>query len=221
MYVSSNQTLSLQILSQKPSSSSNSAFLSSFLDRSFDRQFRIGSLLKERKSDMQNQLVCSGCRSILLYPRGATNVCCALCNTVTQVPPPGMDMTQLICGGCRTLLMYARGGTSVRCSCCHTINLAPASNQIAHINCGHCRTTLMYPYGAPSVKCAVCQYVTNVGMGNARVPFSVNRPNQIASAGTMPSTSSSQTVVVENPMSVDESGKLVSNVVVGVTTERK
>ncbi|KAK8500317.1 hypothetical protein V6N12_068804 [Hibiscus sabdariffa] len=201
-----------------PSSSSNSAFLS----RNFDLQFRIGSLLKERKSDMQNQLVCSGCRSILLYPRGATNVCCALCNTVTQVPPPGMGMTQLICGGCRTLLMYARGGTSVRCSCCHTINLAPASNQIAHINCGHCRTTLMYPYGAPSVKCAVCQYVTNVGMGNARVPFSVNRPNQIASStGTMPSTSSSQTVVVENPMSVDESGKLVSNVVVGVTTERK
>ncbi|KAE8728719.1 Protein LSD1 [Hibiscus syriacus] len=183
---------------------------------------------------MQNQLVCSGCRSILLYPRGATNVCCAICNTVTQVPPPGMETTQLICGGCRTLLMYARGGTSVRCSCCHTINLAPASNQIAHINCGHCRTTLMYPSGAPSVKCAVCQYVTNVGvhkcmrvtlpsdmMGNARVPFSGNRPNQIASTGTMPSTSSSQTVVVENPMSVDESGKLVSNIVVGVTTERK
>ncbi|XVE89397.1 hypothetical protein DITRI_Ditri19aG0198500 [Diplodiscus trichospermus] len=172
---------------------------------------------------MQSQLVCSGCRSILIYPRGATNVCCALCNTITQVPPPGMDMAQLICGGCRTLLMYARGATSVRCSCCHTINLAPASNQIAHINCGHCRTTLMYPYGAPSVKCAVCQYVTNVGMGNMRVPLPANRPNGTAGTGTMPSTSTSQsqTVVVENPMSVDESGKLVSNVVVGVTTDKK
>ncbi|KHF97633.1 Protein LSD1 -like protein [Gossypium arboreum] len=81
-----------------------------------------------------------------------------------------MDMGQLICGGCRTLLMYARGGTST---------------------------------------------------GNARAPFCVNRPNQIASAGTMPSTSTSQTVVVENPMSVDESGKLVSNVVVGITTDKK
>ncbi|KAH1048783.1 hypothetical protein J1N35_039567 [Gossypium stocksii] len=172
-------------------------------------------------ADMQSQIVCSGCRSNLLYPRGATNVCCALCNTITQVPLPGMDMGQLICGGCRTLLMYARGGTSVRCSCCHTLNLAPAPNQIAHINCGHCRTTLMYPYGAPSVKCAICQYVTNVGTGNARAPFCVNRPNQIASAGTMPSTSTSQTVVVENPMSVDESGKLVSNVVVGITTDKK
>ncbi|XVF86122.1 hypothetical protein PTKIN_Ptkin18bG0015500 [Pterospermum kingtungense] len=166
---------------------------------------------------MQSQLVCSGCRSILLYPRGATNVCCALCNTITQVPPSGMEMAQLVCGGCRTLLMYTRGATSVRCSCCHTVNLAPAS-QIAHINCGHCRTTLMYPYGAPSVKCAVCQYVTTVGMGNVRVPPHVNRPNGTAAAGSMPSTSTSQTVVVENPMSVDESGKLVSNVVVGVTT---
>ncbi|KAH7568493.1 hypothetical protein ACOSP7_011476 [Xanthoceras sorbifolium] len=175
---------------------------------------------------MQSQLVCSGCRSILLYPRGATNVCCALCNTITPVPTQGMDMAQLICGGCRTLLMYTRGATSVRCSCCHTVNLAPASNQMAHVNCGHCRTTLMYPYGAPSVKCAVCHYVTNVGMANVRVPLPGNRSNGTTTSGTTPSSSTipnspSQTVVVENPMSVDESGKLVSNVVVGVTTEKK
>ncbi|KAE8689806.1 Protein LSD1 [Hibiscus syriacus] len=167
---------------------------------------------------MQSQLVCSGCRSVLLYPRGATSVRCALCNTIT---PPGMEMAQLICGGCRTLLMYTRGATSVRCSCCHTINIAPASNQIAHINCGNCHTTLMYPHGAPSVKCAVCQYVTNVGMGNVRVPPPVNRPKETAATGSKPSTSASQTVVVENPMSVDESGKLVSNVVVGITTGKR
>lgn len=173
---------------------------------------------------MQSQLVCSGCRSILLYPRGAPNVCCALCNTITSVPPPGMEMAQLVCGGCRTLLMYTRGASSVRCSCCHTVNLAPASNQVAHVNCVNCRATLMYPSGAPSVKCAVCHYITNVGMSNARVPIPLHRPNGLAS---MPSTSApmarthSQTVVVENPMSVDESGKLVSNVVVGVTTEKK
>ncbi|MBA0774611.1 hypothetical protein Gotri_009810, partial [Gossypium trilobum] len=76
---------------------------------------------------------------------------------------------------------------------------------MAHINCGHCRTTLMYPYGAPSVKCAVCHYVTNVGTGNVRCPLPASRLN---ATGTMPSTSTSQTVVVENPMSVDESGKL-------------
>ncbi|EOY25561.1 LSD1 zinc finger family protein isoform 2, partial [Theobroma cacao] len=108
---------------------------------------------------------------------------------VSSNQPKRNDMAQLICGGCRTLLMYTRGATSVRCSCCHTINFAQASNQIAHINCGHCRTTLMYPYGAPSVKCAVCQYVTNVGMGNVRVPLPVNRPNGVAATGTTPSTS--------------------------------
>lgn len=171
---------------------------------------------------MQSQLVCSGCRSILLYPGGATNVCCALCNTVTSVPPPGTDMAQLICGGCRTLLMYAHGATSVRCSCCHTVNLAPATNQVAHVNCGNCRTTLVFPYGAPSVKCAICHYVTNVGISNVRVPIPVHRRNGTISSGMPPSSSSqSQTVVVENPMSVDESGKLVSNVVVGVTTDKR
>ncbi|CAI9298099.1 unnamed protein product [Lactuca saligna] len=149
---------------------------------------------------MQSQIVCSGCRSILLYPRGASNVCCALCNAVTSSPPPGMEMAQLICGGCRTLLMYARGATSVRCSCCHTVNLAPVSNQLAHVNCGNCRTMLMYPSGAPSVKCAVCHYITNANMGNGRVPAAT-------SASEVPH-SYNQTVVVENPMSVDESGKL-------------
>ncbi|XP_069150733.1 protein LOL1-like [Solanum lycopersicum] len=74
---------------------------------------------------MQSPLVCSGCRTILLYPRGATNVCCAVCNNLTPVPPPGTEMAQLICGCCRTLLMHPRGATSVRCACCHTVNLVP------------------------------------------------------------------------------------------------
>jgi len=39
---------------------------------------------------MQSQLVCNGCRNVLLYPRGATNVCCAICITITPVPPPGI-----------------------------------------------------------------------------------------------------------------------------------
>ncbi|KAK9937033.1 hypothetical protein M0R45_013851 [Rubus argutus] len=172
---------------------------------------------------MQSQLVCSGCRSILLYPRGASNVCCALCNIITPVPPPGSEMAQLICGGCRTLLMHTRGATSVRCSCCHTVNLAPANphNQVAHINCGNCRTTLMYPYGAPSVKCAVCQFVTNVGMGNVRVPIPVHRPNIAVNSGMVPSTSAVSSNIVYSQVRARWCGKLVSNVVVGVTTGKK
>ncbi|TKY72975.1 LOL3 protein [Spatholobus suberectus] len=176
---------------------------------------------------MRSQLVCSGCRNILVYPRGASSVCCALCNTITSVPPPGMEMSQLCCRGCRTLLMYARGAMSVRCSCCHTLNHVPESNQVSHVHCANCRTTLMYPCGAPSVKCAICHYITNISMTNGRLPIPVQRSNGTANSGTVSSTSSSmphsqsQTVVVENPMSVDSSGKLVSNVVVGVTTDKK
>ncbi|KAE8671708.1 Protein LSD1 [Hibiscus syriacus] len=111
----------------------------------------------------QSHLVCSGCRNLLLYPVGATSVCCAVCNAVTAVPPPGTEMAQLVCGGCHTLLMYIRGATSVQCSCCHTVNLALEANQVAHVNCGNCRMLLMYQYGARSVKCAVCNFVTSVG----------------------------------------------------------
>ncbi|GMQ04400.1 hypothetical protein CsSME_00049828 [Camellia sinensis var. sinensis] len=111
----------------------------------------------------QSQLVCSGCQNLLLYPVGATSICCAVCNAVTAVPPPGTEMAQLVCGGCHTLLMYIRGATSVQCSCCHTINLAMEANQVAHVNCGNCRMLLMYQYGARSVKCAVCNFVTSVG----------------------------------------------------------
>ncbi|KAG2581731.1 hypothetical protein PVAP13_6KG062100 [Panicum virgatum] len=111
----------------------------------------------------QSQLVCTGCRNLLMYPAGATSVCCAVCSTVTAVPAPGTEMAQLVCGGCHTLLMYIRGATSVQCSCCHTVNLAMEANQVAHVNCGNCRMLLMYQYGARSVKCAVCNFVTSVG----------------------------------------------------------
>nr|XP_025882891.1 protein LOL1 isoform X1 [Oryza sativa Japonica Group] len=40
----------------------------------------------------QSQLVCSGCRNLLMYPAGATSICCAVCGTVTAVPAPGMHI---------------------------------------------------------------------------------------------------------------------------------
>lgn len=174
---------------------------------------------------MQSQIVCGGCRTTLAYPRGATNVRCAVCSTVTPVLPPGAyppplpnpGVAHLICGGCRTLLMYTGGAASVKCSCCQTLNLAPGSG-FAHVNCGNCRTMLMYPFGAPSVKCALCQFVTNINMANMRTPMPMHDPTGILPSSSNPIT---QTVVVENPMSLDKSGKLVSNVVVGVTMEKK
>uniref|UniRef100_A0A0A0L592 Zinc finger LSD1-type domain-containing protein n=1 Tax=Cucumis sativus TaxID=3659 RepID=A0A0A0L592_CUCSA len=34
----------------------------------------------------QNQIMCSGCKNLLIYPAGATSICCALCHAVTPVP---------------------------------------------------------------------------------------------------------------------------------------
>ncbi|KAJ3686537.1 hypothetical protein LUZ61_015701 [Rhynchospora tenuis] len=173
-----------------------------------------------------SQIVCNGCRSLLIYARGATSVCCAVCNTITPVP----RHERIMCGGCRTLLMYNQGASSVRCSCCHTINIVrPVNNPgSAQINCGNCFITLMYPYGAPSVKCAVCHYITNIGPpGPMRPPASTapgphdSRLMPTPSTSAPPSQPQNVTVVVENPMTVDEKGKLVSNVVVGVTTGKK
>ncbi|KAK3233584.1 histone demethylase SWIRM1 [Cymbomonas tetramitiformis] len=162
----------------------------------------------------QSQIICSACRTLLVYPQGAQNVRCALCNNITSVPPAGTEMAQLVCGGCRTLLMYIRGATSVQCSQCNTVNLAMQANQIAHINCGGCGVTLMYAYGAQSVKCAMCNFVSQVQAAAA------------AAAGMLPSSGGpsagvarTQTVVVENPPSLDENGRQVSNVAVGVLAE--
>lgn len=47
-------------------------------------------------SGVQSQLVCSGCQKLLLYAHGATSVCCAVCNAVTNVPPPGMFSSILL-----------------------------------------------------------------------------------------------------------------------------
>lgn len=178
----------------------------------------------------QSQIICSGCRTLLVYPQNATNVRCALCHTITAALPSGMESAQLLCGGCRTLLMYARGATSVQCSICHTVNLAHDANSVAHINCSGCSTTLMYPFGAQSVKCSICQVVTNVAVGTMRMPLPAQRPylpspQHSPAASYQPSGPSpvhrSPTVVVENPKSVDESGNMVSNIAVGVSTDVK
>jgi hypothetical protein len=84
----------------------------------------------------------------------------------------------------------------------------------------------MYPYGAPSVKCAICNFITNVGVTTVRafppvLPAPSANSYNVTSTSAPTSQSQNVTVVVENPMTVDEKGKLVSNVVVGVTTGGK
>uniref|UniRef100_A0A0E0EHH0 Zinc finger LSD1-type domain-containing protein n=1 Tax=Oryza meridionalis TaxID=40149 RepID=A0A0E0EHH0_9ORYZ len=147
---------------------------------------------------MQDQLICSGCRRVVQYRRGVTGVCCPGCNTLTAVnPSAAAGMSELICSGCPTLLFYNRGASNIRCPSCNRLNSTRSANQIAHLTCGQCRTTLMHPPGASTVQCATCRYVNHVRDA---------RP---------------QTVLVENPKTLDDKGKLVSNVVVGVTSWKR
>uniref|UniRef100_M8BBF6 Zinc finger LSD1-type domain-containing protein n=1 Tax=Aegilops tauschii TaxID=37682 RepID=M8BBF6_AEGTA len=148
---------------------------------------------------MQSQIVCHGCRSVLLYPRGAPSVCCAVCHAVTNAPPPGMEMAQLICVGCRTLLMYTRNATTVRCSCCDTVNLArPAPPGVARLT-------------ETSYGLKLADFLMNTVRP---LPPTMHAPNGISysvPSTSAPSTQSQNvTVVVENPMTVDDKGKLVS-----------
>ncbi|QHO03588.1 hypothetical protein DS421_13g433440 [Arachis hypogaea] len=89
-------------------------------------------------------------------------------------------------------------------------------------NCKPCTTSTQ-----SSRPRALWELPDNTHMNNGRLPIPVHRPNGTTNYGTVPSTSTSmpqsqtQTVVIENPMTVDSNGKLVSNVVVGVTTDKK
>eukprot|EP00899_Mesostigma_viride_P001977 jgi/Mesvir1/11780/Mv00147-RA.1 len=165
-----------------------------------------------------SQIICSGCRTLLVYPQGANNIRCALCSNVTPVPPAGTEMAQLVCGGCQTLLMYLRGATSVQCSVCHNVNLAVHANQVAHVNCNGCGMTLMYAYGAQSVKCAICNDITHVAPQRSQQRVAMMGPGAAGPSTVPQQLPQQQTVVVHNPPSIDEKGNLVSNMAVGITT---
>eukprot|EP00879_Flechtneria_rotunda_P017045 GHRR01017851.1.p1 GENE.GHRR01017851.1~~GHRR01017851.1.p1 ORF type:complete len:139 (+),score=25.98 GHRR01017851.1:779-1195(+) len=122
------------------------------------------------------------------------------------------DQSQIVCNGCRVLLSYPRGAQSVQCSLCHTVTQVPV---YGHVQCGGCSIMLMYPLGAQSVKCSICHYVTNVSQqANWSATNSTAATGQQQAATTPPK--SLQTVVVENPPSLDEQGNEVANIAVAV-----
>ena len=53
------------------------------------------------------QLDCGGCRTRLMYMRGAASVQCSVCNTVNLVQTSQLAHCQ--CGGCGITLMYPNG----------------------------------------------------------------------------------------------------------------
>ena len=90
----------------------------------------------------QAQIVCSGCRTLLLYPSGAANVRCARCQTITSavVPQPQPqqqgDFAQLCCSNaqCRVVLMYPRGAGQVGA----LLACKPPSMAVVHAAVGWC-----------------------------------------------------------------------------------
>eukprot|EP00884_Botryococcus_braunii_P023328 jgi/Botrbrau1/967/Bobra.114_1s0010.1 len=161
----------------------------------------------------QSQVVCQNCRTLLVYPQGAQNVRCARCRHITARPTEGGDTAQLVCDHCRAVLIFLRGAAQVQCGACHHINDAAQANRVGHLVCGCCNITLMYAHGAQSVKCAVCQHVTEVTSSNM-----FRHGHHGADSPTVPSEPLTQTVVIENPPSMDEHGNQVQNIVVGVVS---
>lgn len=156
-----------------------------------------------------SHIICGGCSVLLMYPQGAANVRCSRCNHITSAPPPavsGPESAQLVCSGCRMLLSYPRGANSVQCSVCQAITQVPI---YGHVVCGGCSIMLMYPLGAQSVKCSVCNFVTSATQGHA---MQQPPPHEYA----RPQPKPNQTIVVENPPTLDDQGNEVANIAVGV-----
>lgn len=158
-----------------------------------------------------SHIVCGGCSVLLMYPQGAANVRCSRCNHITSAPPPaGPESAQLVCNGCRMLLSYPRGANSVQCSVCQAVTQVPV---YGHVVCGGCSIMLMYPLGAQSVKCSVCNYVTSATQ-NHSVQHGLQQE-----FGRQPPPKPSQTIVVENPPTLDDQGNEVANIAVGVKAD--
>lgn len=112
--------------------------------------------------EMQEQLVCRGCRTTLMYPRGAINVCCALCRTIN--PPQGNKKTLSVFGSFVAVLLklvnIEKEKNKIICfdeKVSFYDNIFCVGMDMANIVCGGCGTMLMYTRSATSVRCSCCQ----------------------------------------------------------------
>ncbi|KAK6284973.1 hypothetical protein POUND7_003925 [Theobroma cacao] len=78
------------------------------------------------RNDMA-QLICGGCRTLLMYTRGATSVRCSCCHTINFAQASN-QIAHINCGHCRTTLMYPYGAPSVKCAVCQYVTNVGVSN---------------------------------------------------------------------------------------------
>jgi LSD1 subclass zinc finger protein len=79
------------------------------------------------------QLICGGCRTLLMYTRSADTVRCSCCNTVNLVRPVN-NIAHVNCGRCQTTLMYPYGAHSVKCAICNHITTTGVRYHSVHTN---------------------------------------------------------------------------------------
>lgn len=163
------------------------------------------SMYMPQQQGPTSHVTCGGCQVLLMYPQGASNVRCSRCGTITAAATAGPNTAQIVCNNCRMLLSYPRGAPSVQCALCQHITQVPVYR---HVICGNCNIMLMYPDGAESVKCSVCHFVTGV-----------NANRWPGAGGQNPQQPKPETVVVENPPTLDEQGNEIASIAVGVKNE--
>ena len=74
----------------------------------------------------------NSCRTVLMYPRGALQVQCSLCQTLNDAQQAN-QLGHVVCGGCQITLMYAYGAQSVKCALCnHVTPLATSRPPPSH-----------------------------------------------------------------------------------------
>jgi len=115
---------------------------------------------------------------------------CALCDAVTST------------AGSRTARTYQQQTIPTMLQ----QNAHSRNSPHAYVQCAGCALTLQYPRGAASVRCGSCGTVSSAGTTSA------------SGAGGTPTraVSSKNLVVIENPPTIDEGGRVVSNIAIGV-----
>lgn len=109
----------------------------------------------------------------------------------------------------------------MQCTLCHAVTQVPV---YGHMACNGCRIMLMFPIGAHVVKCSVCHCITPVTADNVtyeppQPPASSGHAHQHQQHQAPVMAKPTQTVVVENPPTVDDKGNEVANIAVGVKSD--
>eukprot|EP00892_Ulva_mutabilis_P012272 jgi/Ulvmu1/9417/UM051_0045.1 len=155
-------------------------------------------MTQQLPSAQRAQLQCAGCQVMLMYPRGANNVQCAVCGVVSSAAQAN-TVAHLQCSSCQTWLMYSFGARSVKCAVCESVNsVLPAAMP------GPALLPPAMPAGPPPASAA------QAPMASAGPPASPGGPG-----GAAIGPAEAPPVVVQNPSSIDEKGNEVKEVMLG------